>query len=130
MLIRCLPGRLALAKAVDELPSPHGSFGSATLMQKAGHVSIWPKAQMGNPSTSRRLILTLGLAIGDVIVMPPYTGRDADGVAQTEAYHFMKCPTCGEWFDMHDLGQVLAHVHDAKIEIVEVPMPPREKPLQ
>jgi hypothetical protein len=42
----------------------------------------------------------------------------------------MKCPGCGEWFDMHDLGQVLAHVHDAKIEIVEVPMPPREKPLQ
>jgi len=59
-----------------------------------------------------------------------YRGVDPDGVAQTEADHFMKCPGCGEWFDKRDLGQVLAHVHDAKIEIVEVPMPPREKPLQ
>jgi hypothetical protein len=62
--------------------------------------------------------------------IPRGNGIDADGVAQTEADHFMKCPGCGEWFDMHDLGQVLAHVHDAKIEIVEVPMPPRENPLQ
>jgi hypothetical protein len=31
--------------------------------------------------------------------------------------------------DCRDLGQVLTHVHDAKIEIVEMPMPPRE-PLQ
>jgi hypothetical protein len=33
---------------------------------------------------------------------------------------------CGEWFDMRNLGQVLAHVHDADIEIGEGPMPPRE----
>jgi len=44
-------------------------------------------------------------------------GIDADGIAQTEADHHMNCPGCGEWFDMRDLGQVLAHVHDAKIGI-------------
>jgi uncharacterized C2H2 Zn-finger protein len=32
-------------------------------------------------------------------------GVDADGVAQTEADHFMKCPGCGQWFDMRTLGQ-------------------------
>jgi hypothetical protein len=32
----------------------------------------------------------------------------------------MKCPGCGEWFDMRDLGQVLAHFHDADIESPEV----------
>jgi hypothetical protein len=25
------------------------------------------------------------------------TGRDADGTAETEADHFMKCPGCGQW---------------------------------
>jgi hypothetical protein len=25
-------------------------------------------------------------------------GTDADGVAETEADHFMKYPGCGEWF--------------------------------
>jgi hypothetical protein len=33
--------------------------------------------------------------------------------------HFMECPGCREWFDMRDLGQVLAHVHEAEIQIVE-----------
>jgi CRISPR/Cas system type I-B associated protein Csh2 (Cas7 group RAMP superfamily) len=50
-------------------------------------------------------------------------GYDADGIAKTEVDHFMKCPGCGEWFDMRDLGQVLAHVHDAEIEISEGPEP-------
>jgi hypothetical protein len=36
------------------------------------------------------------------------------GVA--EADHFMKCPCCGEWSDLRDLDQLLAHVHDAEIE--------------
>jgi hypothetical protein len=31
----------------------------------------------------------------------------------------MKCPACGEWFDMRDLAQVLAHVHDAEIDIAK-----------
>ena len=44
-------------------------------------------------------------------------GTDADGAAETEADHFMKCPGCGQWFDMRDLGQALAHVHDAEFEI-------------
>jgi hypothetical protein len=51
-------------------------------------------------------------------------GDDADGIAQTEADHFMKCPDCGQWFDMRDLAQVLAHVHGAEIEISEGDRPP------
>jgi hypothetical protein len=31
----------------------------------------------------------------------------------------MQCPSCGQWFDMRDLGQVMAHVHDAEINIGE-----------
>jgi hypothetical protein len=47
------------------------------------------------------------------------------------ADHFMKCPGCGEWFDMRDLGQILVHVHDAEIEISEGPEPlPRSGPVQ
>jgi hypothetical protein len=46
-------------------------------------------------------------------------GVDVDGIAATEADHFMKCPSCGEWFDMRDLAQVLEHVHDQEIEISE-----------
>jgi hypothetical protein len=42
----------------------------------------------------------------------PTTGIDADGIAETEADHFMKCPGCGQWFDMRDLAQVFEHVHD------------------
>ncbi len=43
----------------------------------------------------------------------------ADGIAETEADHFMKCPACGQWFDMRDISQMLVHVHDAEIEISE-----------
>jgi hypothetical protein len=50
-------------------------------------------------------------------------GIDADGVAENEADHFMKCPGCDQWFDMRDLASVLVHVHDAEIEIVEGPAP-------
>jgi hypothetical protein len=57
-------------------------------------------------------------------------GVDVDGVAETEADHFMKCPSCGEWFDMRDLQQTLAHIHDPEIEICEGPEPPRKGPLQ
>jgi hypothetical protein len=49
-------------------------------------------------------------------------GVDVDGKAQTEADHFMKCPGCGEWFDMRDLDRQLAHVPDAEIEISESPV--------
>jgi hypothetical protein len=52
-------------------------------------------------------------------------GVDADGVAQTEADHFMKCPGCDQWLDMRDLGRVLEHVHGAEIEIIECDGPPQ-----
>jgi hypothetical protein len=59
-----------------------------------------------------------------------YRGFDPDGVAETEADHIMKCPGCGEWFDMRDPDQLLAQVHDAEIEICAGPTPPkREGPL-
>jgi uncharacterized C2H2 Zn-finger protein len=58
-------------------------------------------------------------------------GFDVDNVPKTEADHFMKCPGCGERFDMRDLGQILVHVHDAEIEISEGPEPPpRSGPVQ
>jgi hypothetical protein len=56
--------------------------------------------------------------------IPRYTGVDPDSVAESEADHFMKCPAYGQRFDMRDLTQVLAHVHDAEIEISEGPEPP------
>ncbi len=64
--------------------------------------------------------------------IPRDTGVDPHGIAETEADHFMKCPACGQWFDMRDLGQLLAHVHDAEIEIGAGPEPPsaRRAPVQ
>jgi uncharacterized C2H2 Zn-finger protein len=44
--------------------------------------------------------------------------NDADGVAETEADHFMKCPGCGQWFDMRDLSEVMEHVHDQDVVII------------
>ena len=44
-----------------------------------------------------------------------------DGVAKTEADHFGNCPVCGALVDMRDFEQVLAHLHDAEIEICEGP---------
>jgi hypothetical protein len=35
-----------------------------------------------------------------------YRGYDPDGIAQTEADYFEKCPACGEWFDTRDIGQM------------------------
>jgi len=50
--------------------------------------------------------------------------RNCRGIdREIEADHFMKCPCCGEWFDVRDLNQLLAHVHDAEIEICEGPSP-------
>jgi hypothetical protein len=42
-----------------------------------------------------------------------------DDIAQAEADHFMKCPGCGEWFDLRHLGQMLPHIHDPEIEIID-----------
>ena len=58
------------------------------------------------------------------------TGFDPDGVAKTEADHFGNCPICGAYLDMRDLHQVLAHVHDAEIEISEGPTRPPSGPWQ
>jgi hypothetical protein len=41
---------------------------------------------------------------------PRNTGTDGDGVAQSEADHFQKCPVCSQWFDMRDLAQVAEHI--------------------
>lgn len=29
---------------------------------------------------------------------------------------FMRCPGCGVWFDMRDLGEVFEHIHDGPIK--------------
>jgi hypothetical protein len=56
-------------------------------------------------------------------------GRPSGWTPASEQDHFMKCPGCGQWFDVRDLGQVLAHVHDAEIELGEGSgPPPREAP--
>jgi hypothetical protein len=40
----------------------------------------------------------------------------------------MKCPGCGEWFDMRDLGQVAEHFHDdSDVEVLIGPGPPPPK---
>jgi hypothetical protein len=31
---------------------------------------------------------------------------------QDEREHFIKCPVCGRWIDMRDLGALLAHHQD------------------
>ncbi|WP_156041838.1 hypothetical protein [Bradyrhizobium sp. URHD0069] len=52
-------------------------------------------------------------------------GQDVNGIARTEADHHVKCPACGQWFDMRDLGQVAEHIHDDReIEVSEAPGPP------
>jgi hypothetical protein len=60
-----------------------------------------------------------------------YRGFDPDSGAESEADHFGNCPVCGTLFDVRDLAQTLAHVHDAEIEIGAGPEPPvREEPVQ
>jgi hypothetical protein len=40
---------------------------------------------------------------------------------QAEIEHFANCPICGVLFDMRDLGQVINHLHDEKIEFPDSP---------
>jgi hypothetical protein len=61
--------------------------------------------------------------------LPRNTGTDGDGVAQSEADHFEKCPVCSQWFDKRDLAQVVQHIHDSEIEVLEGPAPPRDPPV-
>jgi hypothetical protein len=46
-------------------------------------------------------------------------GSDLDGISQSEADHIVKCPACDQWFDILDLSQVIQHVHDAEIEVLD-----------
>ena len=39
------------------------------------------------------------------------------------------CPVCGASLNMRDLAQMLAHVHDAEIEICEGPVAAAPSPL-
>jgi hypothetical protein len=57
------------------------------------------------------------------MIVPRNNGVDVDDVAETKIDYFGNCPVCGALVDMRDLGQVLAHVHDAEIEIFEGPIP-------
>ena len=45
-------------------------------------------------------------------------GRPDDWEPAGELEHYLRCPECGELFDMRDLRQVLEHLHDGEIEIV------------
>jgi len=59
-----------------------------------------------------------------------YRGFDPDGTAESEADHFGNCPVCGALLDMRDLAQMLAHVHEQEIEIIEGDgKPAREGPV-
>ena len=39
----------------------------------------------------------------------PIIGERRGGEPQDEREHFIKCPVCGRWIDMRDLGEVLDH---------------------
>ena len=36
-------------------------------------------------------------------------GKRVGAEPESESDHYMKCPTCGGYFDMRDLAQVLEH---------------------
>jgi hypothetical protein len=48
---------------------------------------------------------------------------DTDGVGERGADPF-GCPVCGAYLDMRNPGQVLAHIHQAQVEIAESNEPP------
>jgi hypothetical protein len=58
-----------------------------------------------------------------MIDIPRDTGCEAEGIARTEADHFMQCPVCQQWFDMRDLGQVADHIHGSEIEFSDETAP-------
>jgi hypothetical protein len=59
------------------------------------------------------------------------SGYDPDGVAQSEADYFEKCPVCGEWFDVRDVAQMAMHIHDlTDVEITIGPAPAPRGPVQ
>lgn len=38
-----------------------------------------------------------------------YIGERVGGPPTEDAEHFIRCPACGGWIDMRDLGQVFEH---------------------
>lgn len=38
-----------------------------------------------------------------------YQGRPKGWKPDSESDHFMRCPECGAWFDMRDLGAAFDH---------------------
>jgi hypothetical protein len=59
----------------------------------------------------------------------------AGSMTKAGKYHginpdFMKCPSCGQRFDMRDLDRILLHFHDAAIEISRGPEQPPPKGMQ
>jgi hypothetical protein len=46
-----------------------------------------------------------------VIAIPrgKYIGKLLGNPPESEAEHFIRCPTCGGWIDCRDLGQVFEH---------------------
>jgi hypothetical protein len=50
---------------------------------------------------------------------------DVDRIAETESDHFIKCPVGSQWFDIRNLAQVVAHIHDNEIEVLGPIPPPR-----
>lgn len=38
-----------------------------------------------------------------------FIGERVGGLPAHEAEHFIKCPACGGWIDMRDLGSVFDH---------------------
>ena len=73
----------------------------------------------------RRQDMTTNSRMTSTIRRGKINGKQTGGPPLSEAEHFWKCG----WFDMRDLGQMLAHVHDAEIEICKGPGPPRQGPL-
>ena len=53
-------------------------------------------------------------------------GRDLDNPDRPELGHFERCQACGQLFDVRDLGQVVAHLHEQEIETL--PAPPIRRP--
>lgn len=47
--------------------------------------------------------------VGSEIPKGVYIGERLDSEPVDESEHWMKCPACGGWLDMRDLGQVFEH---------------------
>lgn len=52
-------------------------------------------------------------------------GKPLDWTPQSEMDHFMKCPVCGEIFDVRKLEQAIMHIHDGPEN--KKPRPSRRK---